>query len=97
MEDATLAGGAAPAVPPSKPKVEYRDKLYSEKLKCMDDSHSERCRYRPYLYLFKAVNWICTAFDQNYIFENQTRRANKAPLSRVFLCLVAFVLRRGYF
>ncbi|CAB3227997.1 unnamed protein product [Arctia plantaginis] len=44
VEDATLAGGAAPAALPPKPKVEYRDKIYSEKLKCMDDNHSERCR-----------------------------------------------------
>ncbi|KAJ8732454.1 hypothetical protein PYW07_015053 [Mythimna separata] len=44
VEDATLAGGAAAASSQAKlptPRGDYRDKIYMEKLKCMDESHSE--------------------------------------------------------
>ncbi|KAM3961875.1 uncharacterized protein ACR2FA_003960 [Aphomia sociella] len=44
VEDATLAGGAAAVVAKSAstPRGDYKDKIYMEKLKCLDDSHSER-------------------------------------------------------
>ncbi|KAJ8732313.1 hypothetical protein PYW08_015043 [Mythimna loreyi] len=44
VEDATLAGGAAAASSQASlptPRGDYRDKIYIEKLKCMDESHSE--------------------------------------------------------
>ncbi|XP_026729795.1 uncharacterized protein LOC113495322 [Trichoplusia ni] len=43
VEDATLAGGAAAAITQPTPRGDFRDKIYIEKLKCMDESHSERC------------------------------------------------------
>ncbi|XP_028174386.1 uncharacterized protein LOC135071298 [Ostrinia nubilalis] len=44
VEDATLAGGAAAAsgaVVTSR--GDYKEKIFMEKLKCMDENHSERC------------------------------------------------------
>lgn len=46
VEDATLAGGAAAAVEQiPTPRGDYKDKIYMEKLKCMDESHSEKTGY----------------------------------------------------
>ncbi|XP_059061388.1 uncharacterized protein LOC131854307 [Achroia grisella] len=43
VEDATLAGGAAAAVASTAiaPRADYKDKIYMEKLKCLDEHHSE--------------------------------------------------------
>ncbi|KAF9422804.1 hypothetical protein HW555_001588, partial [Spodoptera exigua] len=41
VEDATLAGGAAAATAQPTSRGDYRDKIFIEKLKCMDDTHSE--------------------------------------------------------
>lgn len=47
VEDATLAGGAAAAVAKASAtghvsRGDYKDKIFIEKLKCLDDSHSEK-------------------------------------------------------
>ncbi|RVE40246.1 hypothetical protein evm_015104, partial [Chilo suppressalis] len=44
VEDATLAGGAAAvaSVPAAPPRGDIKDQVYMEKLKSMDDNHSER-------------------------------------------------------
>ncbi|KAJ0180152.1 hypothetical protein K1T71_004743 [Dendrolimus kikuchii] len=43
VEDATLAGGAAAAAAvTTTPRDDYKDKIFMEKLKCMDENHSER-------------------------------------------------------
>ncbi|XP_026328970.1 uncharacterized protein LOC113236957 [Hyposmocoma kahamanoa] len=47
VEDAALAGGAAAAVAKASatghaPRGDYKDKIFIEKLKCLDDSHSEK-------------------------------------------------------
>lgn len=45
MEDATIAGGAAASVPePPKPRGDYKEKIFMEKMKCLDESHSERSK-----------------------------------------------------
>ncbi|KOB72326.1 Coiled-coil-helix-coiled-coil-helix domain-containing protein 6-like protein [Operophtera brumata] len=41
VEDATIAGGAA-AGSPATPRGDYKDKVYMERLRCMDENHSER-------------------------------------------------------
>ncbi|XP_028040213.1 uncharacterized protein LOC114250509 [Bombyx mandarina] len=41
VEDATLASTAA--INTGSSKADYKEKMYMEKLRCMDDSHSERC------------------------------------------------------
>ncbi|XP_075970154.1 uncharacterized protein LOC142972763 [Anticarsia gemmatalis] len=43
VEDATIAGGAAAAAAQATPRGDYKDKIFMEKLQCMDDRHSERC------------------------------------------------------
>ncbi|XP_049702818.1 uncharacterized protein LOC126055924 [Helicoverpa armigera] len=40
VEDATLSGSTTVTSQPS-PRGDFRDKIYIEKLKCMDESHSE--------------------------------------------------------
>ncbi|KAG6453528.1 uncharacterized protein LOC115445657 [Manduca sexta] len=42
VEDATLAGGVAAAAA-GTPRGDYKDKMFMEKLKYMDEHHSERC------------------------------------------------------
>ncbi|XP_052752567.1 uncharacterized protein LOC113512229 [Galleria mellonella] len=44
VEDATLAGGAAAAVAntATAPREDYKEKINMEKLKCLDENHSER-------------------------------------------------------
>ncbi|CAH0728048.1 unnamed protein product, partial [Brenthis ino] len=49
VEDATLVAGIDTGA--SNPKGDYKEKILIEKLRCMDDSHSERSgspdRFRP--------------------------------------------------
>ncbi|XP_053602175.1 uncharacterized protein LOC128670498 [Plodia interpunctella] len=43
VEDATLAGGAASsAAAQAPPRSDYKDKIFMEKLTCLDDNHSEK-------------------------------------------------------
>ncbi|KAI8428797.1 hypothetical protein MSG28_007469 [Choristoneura fumiferana] len=45
VEDATIAGGAAASVPvPPMPRGDYKEKIFMEKMKCLDESHSERSK-----------------------------------------------------
>ncbi|KAF9796127.1 hypothetical protein SFRURICE_013591 [Spodoptera frugiperda] len=41
VEDATLVGGTAAVTTQPTPRGDYRDKIFIEKLKCMDENHSE--------------------------------------------------------
>ncbi|XP_013196709.2 uncharacterized protein LOC106139759 [Amyelois transitella] len=43
VEDATLAGGAASAASAqAPPRGDYKDKIFMEKLTCLDENHSEK-------------------------------------------------------
>ncbi|XP_063532106.1 uncharacterized protein LOC134742853 [Cydia strobilella] len=44
VEDATLAGGAAATPVTRKPREDLKDKILTEKMKCLDETHSERSK-----------------------------------------------------